>query len=402
MKQPSAKALLLPHAPRGSIYQTLTRACSLCVLLLAALTNPHAWSADPTDQASAQAALAKVTEELNALDTWLTEAERKQVAWQKDLAQQDRAVAKVSAEVRAINKQLDTAQAEIEKLSAEQSVLAKERDHQAARIAHHVTAAFRLQRQDVVKALLNQEQPDDFERLLRYHRHFSDARMQAVRNYQTTLSALDANQRQLETERQGLTNTRTELVSQEQSLASKREQRKDLIASLAQEVLDKSSRRTALQADRNRLQRLIAELSRRARELDGTDFVARQGKLAQPTEGQVIYRYGQGRGDGRLQWEGLVFRAERGTPVRAVFRGRVVFADWLRGFGLLTIIDHGSGYMTLYGYSDDITKSVGDWVESGEVVAHSGQSGGLAFDGLYFEIRRKGSTLDPRKWLRRG
>ncbi len=97
----------------------------------------------------------------------------------------------------------------------------------------------------------------------------------------------------------------------------------------------------------------------------------------------------------------MVYRTEASAPVHAVHRGRVVFADWLRGFGLLTILDHGSGFMTLYGYTDDLTKTVGDWVESGEVIAHAGQSGGQAFDGVYFEIRQNGNTVDPRKWITR-
>ena len=115
--------------------------------------------------------------------------------------------------------------------------------------------------------------------------------------------------------------------------------------------------------------------------------------------GTIENRFGQPRADGRLRWHGVRFGATEGAPVTAVFRGRVVFADWLRGFGLLTIVDHGSGYMTLYGHADDLTKRVGDMVESGEVIAHAGQSGGQLAIGLYFEVRQNGDARDPLGWL---
>ncbi|MCH8141226.1 MAG: peptidoglycan DD-metalloendopeptidase family protein, partial [Proteobacteria bacterium] len=109
--------------------------------------------------------------------------------------------------------------------------------------------------------------------------------------------------------------------------------------------------------------------------------------------------FGQKRVDGRLVWHGVVLAAVEGTPVTAIFRGRVVFADWLRGFGLLTIIDHGSGYMTLYGHADVLNKSVGEWVESGELIARAGRSGGQTASGLYFEVRQQGAAKGPLRWL---
>jgi septal ring factor EnvC (AmiA/AmiB activator) len=115
----------------------------------------------------------------------------------------------------------------------------------------------------------------------------------------------------------------------------------------------------------------------------------------------VLQAFGSPRAEGRLTWHGLLVEADEGTPVKAVFRGRVVFADWLRGFGLLTIVDHGSGYMTLYGHADALTKRVGDWVESGEEIAQAGRSGGRTTTGLYFEVRHDGRAADPIVWLAR-
>ncbi len=363
-------------------------ACSICV-------------AEDIDEAATASELKQIVSELNALGDWLDDAGKRQAKLQSELKAQDQAVSQVTRDVRTTDAALSATQVEIASLEVERNELSVVRAKQAQRIAQHVNAAYRLQGQDVVKALLNQESPSDFERMLRYHRYFSDARLEALRGYQQTLLKIDSNQQELNQERARLTDTRATLAARKVALESQRGERADLIARLAREVTSKTARAEKLREDRARLEALVQELARRKQELDGADFAARRGRLTAPSGGHLIYQYGESRADGRLRWEGMVYRTDAGAAVHAVHRGRVVFADWLRGFGLLTIIDHGSGYMTLYGYTDDLSKTVGDWVESGEVIAHAGQSGGQAFDGVYFEIRQKTSTLDPRPWLNR-
>jgi septal ring factor EnvC (AmiA/AmiB activator) len=252
-----------------------------------------------------------------------------------------------------------------------------------------------------VKLLLNQESPDIVDRMARYHRYFTNARIATLQEYQTTLDELTENQQHLESRQADELEKQTALKQRQLALVREREQRKGLINELDEEVEDKTSERTRLEADRRRLEQLFAELHRRASELDGGAFVARKGKLPWPLVGKLIHGFGQSRADGRLSWHGVVVSAQEGTPVTAVFRGRVVFADWLRGFGLLTIVDHGSGYMTLYGHADILLKTVGDWVESGELIARAGRSGGQRTSGLYFEVRQKGAARDPIGWLAR-
>ena len=378
-----------------------TRRAQLIAALIVASCVASAPNAEPIDEAATERELATVIENLNALDQWLDDASARQVEMQRSLKTQDQRIAGISTELRQTDESLTRTKEEIETLETERNALSVVRAKQAQRISQHVNAAYRLQGQDVVKALFNQESPADFERMLRYHRYFSDARMEALEGYQVTLTALDENRRNLTSQRLNLQATRTTLQQAQSELKSSREERSELIAKLTSEITDKEAEVRRLRADRRRLEALLKELARRKQELDGSDFIARQGQLTVPSGGDLIYRYGEARADGRLKWEGMVYRTDASAPVRAVHRGRVVFADWLRGFGLLTILDHGSGYMTLYGYTDDLTKTVGDWVESGEVIAHAGQSGGQPFDGVYFEIRRQGSTLDPRRWLSR-
>jgi septal ring factor EnvC (AmiA/AmiB activator) len=376
-----------------------------CVGALLALTLslaqglPQAIALSDRDRADSE--LKSIVAELNQLDQWIDDAERRHAGLQKDLANHDHRVADNSRALAAADKALVASEASIDKLRLERRELERQRDAQATRIASHVNAAYRLQRQDVFRAFLNNEVPADIDRMLRYHRYFSDARMQTMRAFQATLTALDGNQQNLEVEQQALVMRREELHANQTTLESSRSERSTLIQTLAKDMADKLARQKQLTADRKRLEKLLTELSRRVREQSSTEFARRKGGLPTPVSGNTVYRYGAPRADGRLRWEGMVYRSNRGAPVYAVHRGTVVFANWLRGFGMLTIIDHGNGFLTLYGYVDDLLKTEGDVVESGEVIAHAGQSGGQVFDGVYFEIRHRGVAIDPRPWLKK-
>jgi septal ring factor EnvC (AmiA/AmiB activator) len=235
--------------------------------------------------------------------------------------------------------------------------------------------------------------------MMRYHRYFSEVRLAALADYEQTLSSLEANAASLAAREAEARKREEALREQQADLETEREERKRLLTSLAAEAEDKTAERKRLEADRERLGDLLAELIRRAEVLDGQAFAASKGKLSWPLNGKVMNAFGQPRADGRLVWHGLMISADEGTEIRAVFRGRVVFSDWLRGFGLLTIVDHGSGYMTLYGNADLLTRQVGDWVETGETIARAGRSGGQSRSGLYFEVRQDGDARDPVIWL---
>lgn len=376
------------------LWQPALAACFAAVLV--ALPLPAAELDDP---AQAKKALDQVLERLNALDRWLDDAGRQRLRWVKEVKEKDQEVAAVAAKVERAAEALRGIEGELDTLGREQEALEARRAEQAQRIGEHLAASYRISGQDFVKLLLNQESPDTFGRISRYHRYFTEARLEALDAYRTTLDQLADNRFQLETRRDEARARREELGTQQLALVRERESRKTLLAELDEEMEDKSGERKRLEADRTRLEQLLAELSRRTTELDGTAFANRKGALPWPVSGRVTGAFGQPRADGRLTWHGMQIAAEEGTPVKAVFRGRVVFANWLRGFGLLTIIDHGGGYMTLYGHADVLLKTAGDWTESGEVIARAGKSGGQKTSGLYFEVRQKGVARDPIGWL---
>ena len=135
---------------------------------------------------------------------------------------------------------------------------------------------------------------------------------------------------------------------------------------------------------------------------DARPFKQQKGKLPWPTSGPFLATFGEPRKQGGLTWNGVLISAKHGTPVRAISHGRVAFADWLQGFGFITIIDHGEGYMSLYGHNETLVKQAGDWVDAGEVIATSGDSGGQPMPGVYFEIRSRGKPVNPSRWCSRG
>lgn len=374
------------------------------ILLIAWSTT--AWAApglaaasEKADATKARAELKAVAEQLNELDTWLGDADRQRIELQRELEASDREVATASAAVDAASATAAAAEASLAELAGETEALRELQAQQARLIGNHLTAAHRLAGEDFVKLILNQQSPETFDRMIRYHRYFGTARLTSLHAYQETLGKLAQNEAQLRTQAEAATQLQQESAARQAELVAGREQRKSLIAQLDAQAEDKVAERERLLADRQRLESLLAELQRKALKLDGRSFAQSQGRLPWPLQGRVVHGFGNPRAEGRMTWNGILIAAEEGAQFRAVQGGRIVFADWLRGFGLMTIVDHGSGYMTLYGQADALTGKVGDAVEAGEVLGRAGRSGGQKEPGIYFEVRHNGRARDPAAWL---
>ncbi len=367
--------------------------------MLLLLTLPHAQYSYAADAQSAEIELQQIVEQLNDLDSWLNEATDKRARLEREIRDKDKEVAKVATQVRTAKQNLKQAKLDLTELGFRRDLLVEQRQVQAQRIGEHLAAAYRLTGKDVVKQLLNQESPDELERMLRYHEVLSTARIDALQQFEQTVKKLEQNRIELENQTKALTEQQKRLNQRQQGLVKERDTRKGLITKLNSEVEDKASKRKRLLANRSRLESLLTELRQRAPELDGKAFANNKGSLPWPISGQVTSKFGSTRDDGQMKWQGVLFGAAEGEPVRAVYSGKVVFADWLRGYGLLIILDHGGGYMTLYGNADGLLKNLDDWVEGGELIAQAGQSGGQTDSGLYFEVRHKGQVSNPLGWL---
>ena len=353
-----------------------------------------------TDATAAEQRLDEVARELDSLNTWLEDADKRLSGLQAEISRADDEVADINRRIRGLNTEIDEVRQSLTQLEDQRREVEKRRIEQANQVARHVRAAHRLVGSGFFKVLLNRESPDTVDRIVRYHRYFVQARLDALDAYAQTLNRIEEIGEATRDRRQALAAREDELKSRTASLSERRRQRETLAASLRREMRDKTVSRDQLLRDRKRLQTLLARLDDRMRDEHTVAFAASKGRMHWPVAGRVLHRFGEARADGRLKWEGIYLAAAEGTRINAIHSGRVVFADWLRGFGLLTIIDHGNRYMSLYGNADALLKQAGDWVESGEPIASAGSSGGRDVSGVYFEVRADGRPTNPTAWLR--
>ena len=295
-----------------------------------------------------------------------------------------------------------------EEQEAAVAVLAMERDSQHRRLEQlrqalvgHLRLAYAAGRQERLKLLLNQEDPILLSRVVAYFGYLTRDRAQRIEAMKRTVRQLEEVGRAFEDERARLAEIRARQTQQRAGLGREQLQRQGLLTELEQVLQDQHRRLSELRQDAESLQRLIERLEDPAGMPAGPQhFSRRRGQLPWPLSGPVARRFGTTKESG-LRWDGILIAVAAGQPVVAVHDGRVAFADWLRGFGLLLILDHGDGYMTLYGHNQALLKEVGEWVEVEDPVALSGGSGGQSDPGLYFAIRHQGKPVDPHQWLAR-
>jgi septal ring factor EnvC (AmiA/AmiB activator) len=255
-----------------------------------------------------------------------------------------------------------------------------------------------------LKILFGDSTPQDTERNLAYFNLLLEQQFETIDEFKTVISELDANRALLAAAQAEQEDDRATFSQTRASLVSQRAEQKTVINQLSASLARDGEQVTALRADSARLNTLLAELLERlaSLSLDGEydDFSSLKGKLRAPLVGASKTRFGQKRGRGDLRWQGWLIPADRGSSVRSVYFGRVIYADWLRGQGLLTIVDHGDGWMSLYGHNESLLKETGEWVAPGEVIARVGSSGGATEPALYFEIRSDGTPVNPVNWIR--
>lgn len=353
------------------------------------------------DTAPSKAQLEKLKSRISELSEAQSRELRERDSVQASLREAELRISRLTREQRNLEKKASTARQRLDGLEAEQAVLAAEKRTQLDWLGKTVRASYQAGRQERIKLLLNQEQPDQIARLLRYQEYYQRARSNRLKAVNGELDELKAIALRVEKARQVLLEKRTDVQRHADKLQDAQKERQATLASLNRSLDDRGSNLNQLKADQQRLQKLLADMQRSLNDipadLGGKPFGNLAGKLPWPVEARISTGYNSHR-EGALRWQGVIFNAAPGTPVRAIHAGRVVFADWLRGYGLLTIVDHGNGYLTLYGYNQSLLREVGEWVSAGDSLALAGNSGGNRTNGLYFEIRHRGKAVNPTRW----
>lgn len=267
---------------------------------------------------------------------------------------------------------------------------------------------------DAVKLLLNREDPNRIARDLHYLTYLARMRAEQIRTLRASIRQLDNLEEETKQQSEALAAVQTEQQAQREKIEREKQTRRDVLQKVARQIESQRHEISKLKRDEQRLARLVeqikqmiarsrAETPRNDRvpdsSTDGSAFAELKGKLNLPARGELKARFGSPRADGGLSWKGVFIASQPNQEVRAIAAGRVVFADWLRGFGNLLIIDHGGGYMSLYGNNESLFKQVGQAARGGEAIAAVGNSGGNTDYGLYFEMRHQGKAFDPLSWV---
>jgi murein hydrolase activator len=281
----------------------------------------------------------------------------------------------------------------------QQQALVEER----AALAAQLRVAYMIGREEPLKLLLNQQDPLHSGRLFAYYGYFGRARADQIAQIQAHVQRLDELDVELTRQQSELANLKAAQQQQLQQLEHARNDRQQVLASLTAAARTREQSLARLKSQQADLEALLRELSRSLKSVappdNATAFGRSRGQLPWPVAGRVTAQFGDTRASG-VKWEGVVIATERDAPVKAVSAGRVVYADWLPGMGLLVILDHGEGYMSLYGHNDRLLKAAGEAVGAGEAIAAAGDTGGRAAPELYFEIRRSGKPVNPGPWFK--
>ena len=351
---------------------------------------------------------------------------------EQELQKTEIAIGELSQQISKFNTAIEQEQQMLTKLKGNQRTAINKLAQENAGLGQQIRAIYQLGQSHYLKVVVNQEDPNTIQRYLTYHGYLTKARLKLILDIKKTLISLKHVMGSIAVSQQNLKLllTQKEMEQAEQELAQKH--RQILLDDLHQNVQSNQQRLSTLVTNRKTLQDIISHLKEQTQmnsvipaqaginpemdsrlrgndriSLHGNDstvsnlsFESSQGKLSWPVKGKIAAHFGSTLDVGTEHLSGIIIKAPLGTAVHSIYPGKVIFANWLRGFGLLIIVDHGNDYMSLYGRNRALYAKVGDHVKTGDIIATTGNSGGFDKASLYFEIRKNGSPLNPNSWCR--
>ncbi|AYV11822.1 MAG: peptidoglycan DD-metalloendopeptidase family protein [Shewanella algae] len=348
-------------------------------------------------QSELKALQSQITAQQNALRDTGKQREKLLQLLKKD----EQAIADAARKVNQTENALSDAEKRLSELKQRAAQLDKLKESQQQTLAKQLTSAYLAGNHDYSKMLLNQQDPATIERMLAYYDFLNKARMQAIEQLKQTRQELSAVQQSEQQERNRLNKLVLDQKAQSKRLNQEQDQRQQTLKELQRTISSKASELEQLQIEEASLKRVVEQALAAMRDSPSMDGLAKsRGSLNWPTKGRIKNSFGSQR-SGNVRWKGVMLSAPEGQSISAIAAGKVIYADWLRGFGMVLVVDHGKGFMSLYGHAQALLKDAGDTVKAGEAVALVGRSGGQTEPGLYFEIRHKGQAVDPANYCRR-
>ncbi len=357
-------------------------------------------SISTTSWAASQNELKGVKGEISRQKKDLTSQQQKLDNLQNSLKKQELSIVSQEKEIKETKKKLLTANANLDLLTKNIAELSSQKQVQSEKLEQLIQTYYMTRRAKAPSDILNTGVEED--RISQYYQHLAKARSTTIKSIEKTQIALQESRKQRQLEQIQITKLLKEQTSKRDQLAKTQSKRKTTVGSIKKSISGDKNYLAELQRNETRLKAEIAKAKKAALEkrnaipMDG--LAKRKGRLPWPIKGRVLHNYGSQQ-TGQVNWKGMVINAQYGQQVKSVYSGTVVFAEYLRGYGLVVLLDHGKGDMTLYGFNQALLKKEGDKVKAGEAIALAGDTGGQSRASLYFEIRRNSQAQNPKRWL---
>ena len=380
--------------PRHTVRQIL-----LLALLLAAWPQV---TVGQSDEEKARTQLQQLQQEIKRINREISSASSRKNTLQQQLREAETKLGSLQREIAGNRRAIADNRKELAALAEQQKSTERTREQQQTRIATELKAAWQMGQQGHIKVLLNQESPHTVARVMAYYRYFFAARNEALNEYRETLEQLARLERRIAETLEKQQGRQQTLEKQLARLEQAQENRTLAVARLSASIRSNSDQLKQKKLDRKELESLLRAIQEAVVNLqvpaDFQAFKSARGNMPWPVKGKPSNRFGRPRNEGKMRWHGITIAANEGATVSAIHHGRVVYSDWLRGSGLLLIIDHGDGYMSLYAHNQSLLREVGEWVTAGTPISTVGSSGGQDRAALYFEVRHQGKPTDPARW----
>lgn len=376
----------------------------LLSLVLVLFLAPAVLSAQSKGQLK-QKELSQLRQQIKSLKDDLKKQQGSKNQLEQEVQQAEQAIADIARQLFSTSQQIKALDTRLEALNKSLTKQNQELVIQQQLLSGQLQASYSIGRQEYIKLLLNQQNPATISRIMTYYDYFNTARSRQIAEVNQLLQAISRDKQQISQTNQELRIQKIQLEQKKNELDLKQSERNTLVAKLSDEIASKDKKLADLLKDKKNLTRLINRLKKALDDIPDLPtekpFKSQRGKLYWPSKGKVKQLFNHWRSVGKVKWQGIIIKSKEGSPVHAISHGRIAYSDWLRGYGLITIIDHGDGYMSLYGHNQTLLKEVGDWVENNEIIATVGSSGGIKQAGLYFEIRHNGKPSNPTRWCKK-
>jgi septal ring factor EnvC (AmiA/AmiB activator) len=374
---------------------------AFCVFLCLFFCSNTIFASKKEDMTLYKSKLERIQKSISKVQGHLKGDKKQRSSVVTELKKLESRISKNSIKLKQLGKNVEKTKSKKVALENELKELNKRLNKQQEILSGQMRAAYSMGQQQNIKLLLNQQDTDKIGRAQEYFNYLSHARQEQISSFLKTIRQ----KQQTETKLEATLLTRDKLLQAQKDKKRQRQKqrlkRKNLLTELSSKIKNQESTLSSLQTSRGKIENLLKSLGELLANIPtdtASNFKLLKGKLPWPIKGKFLGKFGQSKHHGGLKWNGVLIKAKTGTPVRTIGSGRVAFSDWLQGFGFITIIDHGNGYMSLYGHNETLFKQSGEWVQAGEVIASAGDSGGQQQSGVYFEIRSRGKPVNPANW----